>query len=119
MTKTRPFAELAAQVMADPVRRERVAIIERAMENALALADLRARPDKAAGYRQFLSEVADRGLKILITELDVPNDGLPADSAERDAAIADADRLYLDTTHAEPAVAAVITFGLSDRYTRL
>jgi endo-1,4-beta-xylanase len=73
----------------------------------------------AAGYQQFLSEVADRGLKILITELDVLDDGLPADSAERDAAIADAYRLYLDTALAEPAVAAVITFGLSDRYTWL
>jgi endo-1,4-beta-xylanase len=73
----------------------------------------------AAGYQHFLSEVADRGLKILITELDVLDDGLPADSVERDAAIADAYRLYLDTALAEPAVAAVITFGLSDRYTWL
>jgi endo-1,4-beta-xylanase len=72
-----------------------------------------------AGYQHFLSEVADRGLKILITELDVLDDGLPADSAERDAAIADAYRLYLDTALAEPAVASVITFGLSDRYTWL
>jgi endo-1,4-beta-xylanase len=73
----------------------------------------------AAGYQQFLSEVADRGLKILITELDVLDDGLPADSAERDAAIAEAYRIYLDTALAEPAVAALITFGLSDRYTWL
>ena len=73
----------------------------------------------AAGYQQFLSEVADRGLKILITEMDVLDDGLPADSAERDIAIAAAYRLYLDTALAEPAVASVITFGLSDRYTWL
>jgi len=73
----------------------------------------------AAGYQQFLSEVTDRGLKILITELDVLDDGLPADTAERDAAIAEVYRLYLDTALAEPAVAAVITFGLSDRYTWL
>jgi endo-1,4-beta-xylanase len=51
--------------------------------------------------------------------LDVLDDGLPADNAERDAAIAGAYRLYLDTALAEPAVAAVITFGLSDRYTWL
>ena len=73
----------------------------------------------AEGYRQFLSEVADRGLKILITELDVLDDGLPEDVVERDAAVADAYRLYLDTALAEPAVAALITFGLSDRYTWL
>ena len=105
--------------MTDPVRRERVATIKLAMEDALALADLRGPPDKAAGYRQFSSEVANRGLKILITELDVLDDGLPADSAERDAAVAETYRLYLDTALAEPAVAAVITFGLSDRYTWL
>ena len=73
----------------------------------------------AAEYRQFLSKVADRGLKILITELDLLDDGLPAESAERDGAIANAYRHYLDTALAEPAVAAVITFGLSDRYTWL
>jgi endo-1,4-beta-xylanase len=82
-------------------------------------ADDFARKFDAEGYRQFLSEVADRGLKILITELDVLDDGLPEDVAERDAAIADAYRLYLDTALAEPAVTAVITFGLSDRYTWL
>ena len=43
MTKTRPFAELEAQVMADPVRRARVATYKRAMEVALALAELRSR----------------------------------------------------------------------------
>jgi endo-1,4-beta-xylanase len=73
----------------------------------------------AAEYQQFLSEVVDRGLMILITELDVLDDGLLADSAERDVAVADAYQLYLDTVLAEPAVAAVITFGLSDRYTWL
>ncbi len=70
-------------------------------------------------YQQFLAEVADRGLKILITELDVLDDGLPADPAQRDPAIADIYRRYLDAALAQPAVAAVITFGLTDRYTWL
>ena len=43
MAKTRPFAELAAQVMADPVRQARVATYKRAMEVALSLAELRSR----------------------------------------------------------------------------
>jgi DNA-binding XRE family transcriptional regulator len=43
MTKTKPFAELEAQVMADPVRRVQVATYKRAMEDALALAELRSR----------------------------------------------------------------------------
>lgn len=42
MTKTKPFAELAAAVKADPVRRARIATYKRAMENAVALAELRA-----------------------------------------------------------------------------
>ena len=41
MTKTRPFAELEAKVLADPVRRAQVAAAKRAMEDALALAELR------------------------------------------------------------------------------
>jgi DNA-binding XRE family transcriptional regulator len=42
MTRTRPFADLAAEAKADPVRRERIATYKRAMLDALALAELRA-----------------------------------------------------------------------------
>jgi endo-1,4-beta-xylanase len=73
----------------------------------------------ADSYREFLGEVADRGLKILITELDVLDDGLPADPAARDTAVADAYRAYLEAALDEEAVGAVVTFGLSDRYTWL
>ena len=73
----------------------------------------------AAAYAAFLSDLADRGVRILITEMDALDDGLPADVAERDRAIADAYTRYLDVALAEPAVAALITFGLSDRYTWL
>jgi endo-1,4-beta-xylanase len=55
----------------------------------------------------------------LITELDVLDDGLPADRTIRDRLVADAYRRYLDATLQEPAVGAVIAFGLSDRYTWL
>ncbi|MGH2617827.1 MAG: endo-1,4-beta-xylanase [Thermomicrobiales bacterium] len=84
----------------------------------LAAADFAENFD-AEGYQQFLADLAERGMKILITELDVLDDDLPAAIAERDSAIADATRLYLDTALQEPAVASVITFGLSDRYTWL
>jgi endo-1,4-beta-xylanase len=73
----------------------------------------------ATGYQKFLSDAADRGLKIFITEMDVLDDGLPAESAPRDQAIADIYKQYLTAALAEPAVAAVINFGLSDRYTWL
>ncbi len=42
MPKTRPWAELAAKVEADPVRRVRMAEYERVMQDVLALARLRA-----------------------------------------------------------------------------
>jgi endo-1,4-beta-xylanase len=70
-------------------------------------------------YRRFLSEVADRGLKILITEMDVLDDGLPPNVGIRDRAVADVIRRYLDVALDEPAVASLVTFGLSDRYTWL
>lgn len=71
------------------------------------------------GYRAFLSDVADRGLRILITEMDVLDDGLPAQIGARDRTVADTISGYLDVALDEPAVASVITFGLSDRYTWL
>jgi endo-1,4-beta-xylanase len=70
-------------------------------------------------YLTFLADVASRGLKILVTEMDVLDDGLPAENEPRDQAIADVYKLYLDTALQEPAVAAVITFGFTDRYTWL
>jgi len=73
----------------------------------------------ADAYRTFLSDVAERGLKILITEMDVLDDGLPADPNERDDAVARVYATYLDAALQEPDIAAVMTFGLSDRYTWL
>jgi endo-1,4-beta-xylanase len=73
----------------------------------------------APAYRRFLAELADRGLDILITEVDVLDDGLPKNKEIRDAAVADAYDRYIDTVLKEPAVKSVMTFGLSDRYTWL
>lgn len=41
MPKTKPFAELAAKVKADPVRRARIEVEKQAMRDAIALAELR------------------------------------------------------------------------------
>ncbi len=70
-------------------------------------------------YRRFLTKVADRGLAILITEMDVLDDGLPAAIGPRDRGVADVYASYLDTALSVPAVKSLITFGLSDRYTWL
>jgi endo-1,4-beta-xylanase len=67
-------------------------------------------------FSGFLKELAGRGLAILISELDVIDRAAPADIPQRDAAVADVYRRYLDVALAERAVAAVITWGLTDRY---
>jgi len=55
----------------------------------------------------------------VISELDVLDDGLSPHAGRRDLLVADVYCRYLDVTLDEPAVASVITFGLSDRYTWL
>lgn len=69
--------------------------------------------------RKFLNDVASLGLKIIITEMDVKDRTLPVDIQERDRIIAAAYEDYLSTVLDEPAVIAVLTWGLSDRYTWL
>jgi endo-1,4-beta-xylanase len=70
-------------------------------------------------YRRFLAEVAERDLKILITEMDVLDDGSPPQVQGRDREVAETYRRYLDVALDEPAVVSLVTFGLSDRYTWL
>jgi endo-1,4-beta-xylanase len=70
-------------------------------------------------YRAFLQELADRGLKILITEMDVFDRGLPKAPKIRDQKVADVYRHYLDVALDEHAVKVVNCFGLTDRYTWL
>ncbi len=73
----------------------------------------------AKQYRHFMRELSDRGLKIFITEMDVLDDGLPKAAGPRDRAVADVYRRYLDVALDERDIAAVISFGLTDRYTWL
>ncbi len=83
------------------------------------LADRFAERFDARSYIRWLDRVADRGLDILITELDVLDDGLPAHAGRRDAGVADVYRRYLDVALSHRAVKAVTSFGLTDRYTWL
>jgi endo-1,4-beta-xylanase len=69
-----------------------------------------------AKLRAFLDHVKALGLRILVTEHDVDDDGGPADSAARDRAVADASRCFLDVVLDNSALVAVLTWGLSDRY---
>jgi endo-1,4-beta-xylanase len=66
-------------------------------------------------FANFLKEVADRGLQVMITELDVVDRGAPGDIPGRDAAVASVYRDYLAVALESPAVKTVITWGLVDR----
>ncbi len=68
-------------------------------------------------FRNFLSDVASLGLKILITELDVVDQQLPLDPMVRDRIVATRYEDYLSVVLDERAVIAVLTWGLSDKYT--
>ncbi|MBO3460955.1 endo-1,4-beta-xylanase [Aetokthonos hydrillicola Thurmond2011] len=70
-------------------------------------------------FRKFLADVADLGLKIMISELDVIDNILPVDTVDRDRIVADIYEDYLSVALTEKAVVGVITWGLSDRYTWL
>lgn len=69
--------------------------------------------------RAFVGEVAQLGLKIMVTELDVKDRHLSKDITVRDRIVAQAYEDYLSAVLDEPAVIAVNTWGLSDRYTWL
>ena len=71
------------------------------------------------GLQQFMAAVQGMGLKLMITELDISDRLLPAATVPRDEAVADAYRQYLDLTLANPDVIALLTWGLTDRYTWL
>jgi len=73
-------------------------------------------PDK---LRSFIQDAASMGLKVLITELDVSDRRLPRDIDTRDRQVAEVYKAYLSAALAEPSVIAVLTWGLSDRYTWL
>jgi endo-1,4-beta-xylanase len=68
-------------------------------------------------FQRFLGKVSDLGLKILITEMDVRDYNLPAEVSIRDRMIADKYYQYLSVVLKQNAVIAVLTWGLSDKYT--
>ena len=70
-----------------------------------------------ANFQRFLHEVSEMNLKILITEMDIRDFKLPAETAERDRIVGDKYSQYLSSVLQHKSVIAVLTWGLSDRYT--
>jgi len=67
-------------------------------------------------YHAFLKEIAAHNLKIILTELDVLDLVADGDIPTRDANAAAIYGAFLETALSEPAVKAVVSWGLSDRY---
>jgi endo-1,4-beta-xylanase len=72
-----------------------------------------------AGLMRFIGAVRELGLQVFVTEMDVNDRALGAEIAGRDAAVAAAYRQYLGLVLGDPAVKAVLTWGITDRYTWL
>lgn len=69
--------------------------------------------------REFCHQVANLGLKILITEMDVDDQDLPLDISTRDHIIASVYQNYLSVALEEKAVVGILNWGISDKYTWL
>lgn len=64
----------------------------------------------------FLREIEARGLAILITEMDVDDEGGSWDTETRDRAVADEAARFLEVALESRALKTLLTWGLTDRY---
>jgi endo-1,4-beta-xylanase len=69
----------------------------------------------AKKFRAFLKQVAALNLKIMITELDVNDQKLPANPAVRDRIVAGIYEDYLSAALSEKAVTTVVIWGVTDQ----
>ncbi|WP_375271061.1 endo-1,4-beta-xylanase [Sphingomonas sp.] len=67
-------------------------------------------------WRRFLDAVTAMGYGLVVTELDVRDNALPADIAVRDRAVAEFTRGYLDIMLSYPSLRDVLLWGMTDRY---
>ncbi|MCU6453216.1 endo-1,4-beta-xylanase [Sphingomonas sp. A2-49] len=67
-------------------------------------------------WRRFLDAVTAMGYDLVITELDVRDNRLPADPIVRDRGVADYTRAYLDIMLAYPRLRDILVWGMTDRY---
>lgn len=98
----------------DEMKKRGVPIDAVGLESHLSLERMHAFDEKV--FDRLLGELTGRGLDIMLTELDVIDRGAPPDIAKRDAVVAAAYSRYLGVALANRAVKAVITWGLTDRY---
>jgi len=71
------------------------------------------------GLMQMIAEVRGMGMQVFVTEMDVNDRHLGPAVVERDQAVAETYERYLETVLRDPAVKAVLTWGITDKYTWL
>jgi len=81
--------------------------------------DLGKGPLDARGLSAFFARLADLGLDVTVTEMDVKEDDYASSLGVRDGRVADEARRYLEIALSQPAVRGVVTWGLSDRHSWL
>jgi endo-1,4-beta-xylanase len=70
-------------------------------------------------WREFLDAVVAMGYKLVVTEMDVSDKGLPTDFAQRDAMVADYGAAYLEIMLSYPQLHDVLFWGMCDKYSWL
>jgi endo-1,4-beta-xylanase len=76
-------------------------------------------PLPGSGLREFVRELGRMNMQVFVTEMDVNESKLQGAVEERDAAIARIYKDYATMMLAEPNVTALLTWGITDRYTWL
>jgi endo-1,4-beta-xylanase len=66
-----------------------------------------------------MDEIIARGLKIMITELDVADIDGPSDPAVRDADVASLTKRYLDVAFSKKEMLGCLTWGITNKYSWL
>jgi endo-1,4-beta-xylanase len=76
-------------------------------------------PLPGEGLRSLVCEMRHMNMQVFVTEMDVNESKLPGSAEERDAAVAKIYKDYATMMLAEPNVTALLTWGITDRYTWL
>ena len=76
-------------------------------------------PLPGEGLRCFVRELHRMNLQVFVTEMDVNESKLEGSVEERDAAVASIYKRHATMMLAEPNVTALLTWGITDRYTWL
>lgn len=70
-------------------------------------------------WRDFCDQVTGMGYRLLLTELDVKDNGLPADYAARDAGVAKYLTAYMEVMLSYPQLRDILAWGMVDKYSWL